>query len=142
LYEGFDLEHPFLASFLPSLGPMIGENRQLIPNEPVEVQDYKKNTCHFKGILRIDSTLIKESRKLRSCNRLDLQTHGSQPVMPKNLPDHCFGRLVSHIPPSPQLQRAATNRSLGHMTHEHGVYEHGDACADIFTLPPPAPFHF
>ena len=23
------------------------------------------------------------------CNRLDLQTQGSQPVMPKNLPDHC-----------------------------------------------------
>ena len=24
-----------------------------------------------------------------TCNRLDLQTLGSQPVMPKNLPEHC-----------------------------------------------------
>ena len=24
-----------------------------------------------------------------TCNRLDLQTLGSQPVMPKNLPNHC-----------------------------------------------------
>ena len=26
---------------------------------------------------------------MSTCNRLDLQTVGSQPVMPKNLPDHC-----------------------------------------------------
>ena len=26
---------------------------------------------------------------MSTCNRLDLQTLGSQPVMPKNLPDHC-----------------------------------------------------
>ena len=25
-----------------------------------------------------------------TCNQLDLQTLGSQPIMPKNLPDHCF----------------------------------------------------
>ena len=25
-----------------------------------------------------------------TCNRLDLQTLGSQLVMPKNLPDHCL----------------------------------------------------
>jgi hypothetical protein len=25
-------------------------------------------------------------------NRLDLQTLGSQPIMPRNLPEHCFGR--------------------------------------------------
>ena len=39
---------------------MIGENRQLVTNEPiefektpVEVQDYKKITDHFRGIYRI-----------------------------------------------------------------------------------------
>ena len=26
---------------------------------------------------------------MSTCNRLDLQTLGSQPMMPKNLPDHC-----------------------------------------------------
>ena len=25
-----------------------------------------------------------------TCNQLDLQTHGSQPIMPKNLPHHCM----------------------------------------------------
>jgi hypothetical protein len=34
--------------------------------------------------------LIKENRRMSTCNRLDLQTLGSQPMMPKNLPDHCF----------------------------------------------------
>ena len=32
---------------------------------------------------------------MSNCNRLDLQTRGSQPVvMPKNLPDHCLIKLV------------------------------------------------
>jgi hypothetical protein len=26
---------------------------------------------------------------MSTCNRLDLQTLGSQPIMPKNIPDHC-----------------------------------------------------
>ena len=26
---------------------------------------------------------------MSTCNRLDLQTLGSQPIMPQNLPDHC-----------------------------------------------------
>ena len=35
-----------------------------------------------------------------TCNRLDLQTLGSQPVMPKNLPDHCSSAapMVSKSP--------------------------------------------
>ena len=28
---------------------------------------------------------------MSTCNRLDLQTLGSQPIMPKNLPDHWSG---------------------------------------------------
>ena len=27
---------------------------------------------------------------MSTCNRLDLQTIGSQPIMTKNLPNHCF----------------------------------------------------
>ena len=74
---------------------MIGENRQLVTNEPVEfeeypveVQDCKKITDHFRGIYRIYPNLIKENRRMSTCNRLDLQALGSQPVMPENLPDH------------------------------------------------------
>ena len=58
--------------------------------KPVEVQDCKKITDHFRDIYRIYTILIKENRRMSTCNRLDLQTLGSQPViMPKNLPDHC-----------------------------------------------------
>ena len=34
--------------------------------------------------------LIKENRRMSTCNRLDLQTLASQLIMPKNLPDHCL----------------------------------------------------
>ena len=74
---------------------MIGENRQLVTNEPVEfweipveVQDCRKITDHYRGIYRIYPNLIKENRRMSICNRLDLQTLGFRPVMPKNLPDH------------------------------------------------------
>ena len=73
------------------LHPMIGENQQLVTNEPVEVQDCRKITDHFRGIYRIYPHLIKESRRMSTCNRLNLQTPGSPPViMPKNLPSHCL----------------------------------------------------
>ena len=62
---------------------MIGENRlkfktaeklPIILEEPME----------YTPIL-----IIKENRRMPTCNRLELQTLGSQPIMPKNLPDHC-----------------------------------------------------
>ena len=34
---------------------------------------------------------------MSACNRLDLQALGSQPVMPKTLPDHCSPITVSEI---------------------------------------------
>jgi hypothetical protein len=77
------------------LHAMIGENRQLVPDElvefekhPVDVQDCRKITDHFRGIYRIHPNPIKENRRMSTCNRLDLQTLGSQPTMSKNLPDH------------------------------------------------------
>ena len=72
---------------------MIGENRQLVTNElvefeilPVKLQDCRKITDHLRGIYRIYPNLIKKNRRLSTYNRLDLQTLGSQPVLPKNLP--------------------------------------------------------
>ena len=74
---------------------MIGDNRQLVTNEPVEfekkpaeVQDCRKITDHFRGIYGIYPNLIQENWRMSTCNRLDLQTLGSQPAIPKNLPDH------------------------------------------------------
>ena len=42
----------------------------------------------LEEFIEIYPNLIKENRKMSTYNRLDLQTLGSQPVMPKNLPDH------------------------------------------------------
>ena len=75
--------------------PMFGKNRQLVTNEPVEfekksveVHDCRIITGRLRGIYRIYLNLIKESRMMSTCNRLDLPKLGSQPVLPKNLPNH------------------------------------------------------
>ena len=34
---------------------------------------------------------------MSTCNRLDLQKLGSQPVMPKNIPDHCSTLVTCHF---------------------------------------------
>ena len=74
---------------------MIGENWQLVTDEPgefekspVEVQDFRRITDHLGGIYIIYPNFIKENQRMSTRNRLDLQTLGSQSVMPKNLPDH------------------------------------------------------
>ena len=43
----------------------------------------QENTDHFRGIYKTYPNLIKENRRMPTCNRLDLQTLGSQPIMPK-----------------------------------------------------------
>ena len=89
---------------------MIGENRQLVTDEPVEfekqpveVQDFRRITDHFRGIYGIYLKFIQKILRIPTCNRLDLQTLGSQPIIYvfKILPDHwsvtfiniLFGRL-------------------------------------------------
>ena len=63
----------------------------LVTNELVEVQDCRKITNRSRGIYRIYPNLIKENLRMGTCNQLDLQTLGSQPIIiPKNLPDHCL----------------------------------------------------
>ena len=76
-------------SLAPRCSSVIGENRQLVTDEPVEfanspveVQDCRKITDKFRGIYGIYPNLLKENRRMSTCNRLDLQTLGSQPVMP------------------------------------------------------------
>ena len=58
---------------------MIGENRQLVTDEPdkfekypVEVQDCRKITNYFGGNFRIYSNLVKENRRVSYFNQLDL----------------------------------------------------------------------
>ena len=62
----------------------------------------QKITHRYRGIYRIYPNFIKENRRMSTCNRLDLQTLGSQPVnMPKNILDRwCYDRggpAVSYI---------------------------------------------
>ena len=63
----------------------IGNQNQ---GEPVDVRDCREITDHFRRIYRIYPNFVKENRRMSTCDRLDLQTLGSQPVMPKNLTDH------------------------------------------------------
>ena len=46
-----------------------------------------KITNHVRGIYRIYPNFIKENRRMSTCTQLDLQTLGSQPIMPKNPPN-------------------------------------------------------
>jgi hypothetical protein len=43
---------------------MIGENRQLVTDEPVEIQHYRRITDHFLRIYRIYPNLIKENWRM------------------------------------------------------------------------------
>ena len=100
---------------------MIGENRQLITDELVEVQDGRRLTDHFRGIYRINHNLIKGNRKMSTCNRLDLGTLGYWLVRSKNLlrhkPPHshigCHHKAHNSFPPRhvfsllPQPHRAS-----------------------------------
>ena len=65
---------------------MIGENRQLVTDEPVEVQDCTKITDHYRGIYRIYPNLIKQNRRMSTCKWMDLQTLGSRPVNAQQFP--------------------------------------------------------
>ena len=71
---------------LPQINPMIRENRQLVEDGPVEVQECRKITDHFRGIYGICPNLIKGNRRMSTCNRLDLQTLGSQPIYAQKSP--------------------------------------------------------
>ena len=80
--------------------PMIGENQPLVIDEPVEfekwpvkVQDFMKTTHRFRGICKIYLKLIKKNRDITTCNRLDLETLGSWPVVCKNLLQTLEGSL-------------------------------------------------
>ena len=82
-----------------------GENRPLVADKPVEfedgpveVQDFRKITHHFREIYEIFLKLTKKHRKMWTCNQLDLETLGSRPILSKNLPGHwCFAFAEEEI---------------------------------------------
>ena len=58
------------------------------------IKDFKKSTSRFRRTYIIYPNLIHENQRMSTCNHLDLQTLGSRPIVPKNLPDHWS--LCSH----------------------------------------------
>ena len=74
---------------------MIGENRQLVTDEPVSLRNNRlkfktagKLPIILEEFIEYTPILIQGTRRMWTCNQLDLPTLGwSQPVMPKSLPD-------------------------------------------------------
>ena len=60
-------------------------------NNRVEAQDLRKTTHHFTGIYEILLKLLNKTRKVATCNRLDLDFDPY--IVPKNLRGHLFHRL-------------------------------------------------
>jgi hypothetical protein len=72
--------HTQSVCFLKVLGPMTGENRQIVTDEPVEfekepveVQDCRKITHYFRKLYRIIyPNLIKGNRRMSTCTPVGL----------------------------------------------------------------------
>ena len=80
---------------------MNGENQEFVTDEPdefeklpVDVRDFVKVTNHVRRICKIHVKLVKENRKITTCNQLNLETLGSGLIMHKNLPGRCPFHLV------------------------------------------------
>ena len=74
-----------LALFIICLSrPINGEHRPLVTDSPaVEVQYFMKITHYIWEIYGIYLNFIKKNQKITTCNRLDLETLRSWPIMPK-----------------------------------------------------------
>ena len=79
----------------------------------------QKNTRHFRTLCEIYLKSIKKNRRISTCNRLDLQTLGSQPIMPKNSPITGSSQFSLFIgPPSPHflpLSSHSPSQKLDHL---------------------------
>ena len=58
----------------PKHGPMYGENRPLVIDEPVGIHDFMKIIDHLRRIYGICLELIKETQIITTCNWLDTET--------------------------------------------------------------------
>ena len=90
-------------------------------------QNCRKITDHCRGFYRIYPNLVWENRRMWTCNRLDLQTLGSQPVMPKNLPNLCSRHGLDFLKDSIWLNfNLHANRSVqvSHDSHNMFCFPH------------------
>jgi hypothetical protein len=63
-------------------------NQLSLRNNWLKCKTSKKIPHHFRKSCRIYPKLVEKLRKISTYNQLDLETLGSQPIMPKNLPGH------------------------------------------------------
>ena len=63
-------------------------SRLSLRNNWLKFKTAGKLRINLEEIIEHTPNLIKKTRRMSTCNRLDLQTLGSQPVMPTNLPNH------------------------------------------------------
>ena len=63
-------------------------NRLSLKNDRLKFKTIGKLPIILEECIEYTPIVMKENRRMSTCNRLDLITLGSQPVMPKNLPDH------------------------------------------------------
>ena len=75
-------------------------NRLSLRNNRLKFKTAGKLLISLEEFIEYTPNSIKENRRMLTCNQLDLQTLGSQPIsMPKNLPDHCsrgMQKLILH----------------------------------------------
>jgi hypothetical protein len=87
-----------------------------------------QDSPHRKGNYGIYPNSLKRNQEIQHCNRVDLGTLGSRPIMPKNLPRHCG--TAAHITGGSQASTgyAAIKKLLGtwvhyrNLLHWHIVY--------------------
>ena len=85
--QNFDFFPPYFSNIHSSNSSSTSkENMQLVADEPVEVQEFKKFTDPFRRIYTIYLKWIKQNRNMSLWNRSDLETLRSWPVMLKNSP--------------------------------------------------------
>ena len=74
--------------------PLVTDERVELEKQPFEAQYFRRITLHYRRIYRIHPIQQrKPERRITTCNRLDLETLGVWPIMPKNLSDHRFRKI-------------------------------------------------
>ena len=75
-----------MISFIVPGGLLLTNEPVEFEKSPVEAQNSRKISDRFRGICRMYLKLLKKSRKITTCNPLDLETQGFCSIMPKKLP--------------------------------------------------------
>ena len=108
-------------------GSLLQMNRLSLRNNRLNFKTVGKLPVILEEFIEYTPISIKENRRMSTCNLLDLQTLGSQPIMPKKLSDHCsYINSLVRIPRQENLCRPSYY--LGQYYHSWSYW-----CWDGFT---------